>query len=258
MIQNKYRIELIHILNDLEDYLKSGYRKPRGKISLRDEEQGAGAENTTHKAVSDAEGKVPRGGLSDAERAKLLAELEDEVRSCEKCRLSQNRKKAVPGQGVLDPDVLVIGEGPGADEDRQGIPFVGRAGQYLDKWLDAIGLSRKQNVYIANIVKCRPPENRDPRPDESDSCLPYLRRQIELLEPVSILALGRVSAQVLSGRETGIGRLRGETYYYMNIPVIPTYHPSAVLRDQSLRKAVWGDLKRLRKLIAEIQSQTKV
>ena len=156
--------------------------------------------------------------------------------------------------GVESPDVLVVGEGPGADEDAQGLPFVGKAGQYLDKWLDAIQLSRHTNCFIGNMVKCRPPMNRDPQPDEIAACLPYLERQIALLKPRFILTVGRISSAVLTGQEAGIGRLRGRTYSFHGIPLIPTYHPSAVLRDPSLRRPVWDDLRRLKAELEEIKN----
>ena len=156
--------------------------------------------------------------------------------------------------GVESPDVMVVGEGPGADEDAQGLPFVGKAGQYLDKWLDAIQLSRHTNCFIGNVVKCRPPMNRDPQPDEIAACLPYLERQIALLKPRFILTVGRISSSVLTGQEAGIGRLRGRTYSFHGIPLIPTYHPSAVLRDPSLRRPVWDDLRRLKAELEEIKN----
>jgi DNA polymerase len=150
---------------------------------------------------------------------------------------------------VLNPRVLVVGEGPGAEEDATGRPFVGKAGQYLDRWLKAIDLDRKVNCFIANIVKCRPPGNRDPLPEESAACLPYLREQIAILQPKAILAVGRIAAQVLTGRAAGIGELRSRQYTFGDIPLVVTYHPSAVLRDRSLRAPVWEDLKRLNALL---------
>ena len=156
--------------------------------------------------------------------------------------------------GVSSPDVLVVGEGPGADEDISGLPFVGKAGQYLDKWLEAIGMSRHKDCFIANVVKCRPPENRDPRDDETEACLPYLRRQIEILRPRIILTVGRIAAITLIGEETSLGRLRGRTYRFNGIPLIPTYHPSGVLRDPSLRGPVWEDLKRLKAELENIKN----
>jgi DNA polymerase len=154
----------------------------------------------------------------------------------------------VPGYGVLDPLVMCIGEAPGRDEDLQGEPFVGKAGQYLDKWFAAIGLDRRKHCYIANILKCRPPQNRDPEPAESEACLPYLERQIELIRPKTILTLGRISTQILLNTTEGLGKLRKKVYTFKNIPLLPTYHPSAVLRNPDLRRAVWEDLKRLKEL----------
>jgi DNA polymerase len=156
--------------------------------------------------------------------------------------------KTVPGAGALDPKVMVIGEGPGAEEDRRGEPFVGRAGQYLDRWLDAIGIKRETNAFIGNIVKCRPPGNRDPKPDESDACIGYLKEQIEIIRPATILAVGRIASGILIGSTGGIGSLRGKTYSYQGIPLVPTYHPAAVLRNPELRKPVWDDLQRLETL----------
>ena len=142
---------------------------------------------------------------------------------------------------------MIVGEGPGGDEDIKGIPFVGAAGQYLDKWLSAINLDRHRDCFIGNIVKCRPPGNRDPEPDEIYKCLPYLERQIALLKPDIILTLGRISGRILTGEDSGIGRMRGRVYTYNGIPVIPTYHPSAVLRyPEKYKRAVWEDLKKLR------------
>jgi uracil-DNA glycosylase family 4 len=178
-------------------------------------------------------------------RQRSLEKVAAEVLKCTRCDLCLNRLKAVPGEGVIDPAVLVVGEGPGADEDASGRPFVGAAGRYLDKWLQAIQASRDRNAFIANIVKCRPPENRDPRPEEVKACFPYLLEQISLLRPRAILCVGRVSAQTLLGESRGIGSLRGGSYFFEKIPLVPTYHPSAVLRDRNLRSAVWEDLKRL-------------
>jgi DNA polymerase len=162
------------------------------------------------------------------------------------------RTNGVPGMGVLDPLVMVIGEGPGAQEDRQGLPFVGPAGQYLDKWLAAIGLSRDRDVYIANIVKCRPPGNRDPQTAEIEACTPYLRRQIDILRPRTILALGRFAASWLTGRSDGLGKMRGGTFDFKGVPVVVTYHPSGVLRNPEYRRPVWEDLKRLREIYTGI------
>ncbi len=171
--------------------------------------------------------------------------LEEAVRGCSLCRLAETRIKTVFGTGVISPSLMVIGEGPGADEDLQGEAFVGRVGKYLDAWLNAIGLSRTTGVYITNIVKCRPPNNRDPRIDEVASCLPYLARQIRLLQPQAILLLGRVAANTLLQKNSSLSALRGTFHRYEGIPVLVTYHPAAVLRDLSLKRPVWEDLKKL-------------
>lgn len=192
-----------------------------------------------------------RAAEASQSREAGLAAIAMEIGTCEKCGLCSGRTNTVPGEGVVDPLVMVIGEGPGADEDRSGRPFVGRAGQYLDKWLNAVKLSRETNAFIGNVVKCRPPGNRDPLPDESHACRPYLDRQIELIRPKAILTVGRIAAQQLLGTETGIGKLRGGSYTYKGIPLFATYHPSGVLRNPDLRQAVWDDLRRLRAFLDE-------
>jgi len=192
-------------------------------------------------------------GLSGAEAYSEptddLQHIAREIASCTKCALAKTRQNTVPGTGVEDPLVLVIGEGPGAEEDVQGLPFVGAAGQLLDKMLAAIGLDRRRNCYIANIVKCRPPGNRDPLPEETEACLPFLARQIACIRPRAILTVGRMSSQLLIGQNSGIGELRGTVYAYRGIPLVPTYHPSAVLRNPDLKRPVWEDLKRLKALL---------
>lgn len=187
--------------------------------------------------------------VSSKGRKETLVDLERTIQSCTRCRLAQGRTHAVPGMGVLDPLVLVVGEGPGAEEDRQGLPFVGAAGQFLDKWLGAVGLSRDSNAYIANVVKCRPPGNRDPQGDEVDSCFPYLIQQVEIVKPKAILAVGRIAAQHLLQTSQGIGSLRGRVHRWRGFPTVATYHPSAVLRDMNLKRPVWEDLKRLKALL---------
>jgi len=179
-----------------------------------------------------------------------------DVGACKACRLAVTRKHAVPGEGSINPLVMVIGEGPGADEDATGRPFVGRAGQLLDKMLDSIGLVRDKNCYIANMVKCRPPENRNPEAVEISACYHFLERQITLLKPVFILCAGRVAAQNLLKTSTGINALRGQFMEFkigeLTIPVLPTFHPSAILRDESLKRPAWEDLKLLRSRLVEM------
>ncbi len=175
-----------------------------------------------------------------------LSKVETDVLRCAKCRLALNRKYAVFGEGVLNPPVLVVGEGPGEEEDKQGKPFVGPAGRLLDKMLAAVDLDRTRNCYIANIVKCRPPMNRDPAPDERETCMPYLERQIRFLRPKVILALGRTAAQTLLKTERGVAALRGSFHDRKGVPLLVTYHPSAILRDEALKRPAWEDLKKLR------------
>ncbi|WP_246172960.1 uracil-DNA glycosylase [Thermochromatium tepidum] len=174
--------------------------------------------------------------------------LEAAVRDCHACRLWETRTKTVFGVGDRHADLMVIGEAPGADEDSQGEPFVGRAGQLLNRMLAAIGFSREQ-VYIANVLKCRPPGNRDPRPDEVLACQAYLQRQVALIEPRVILSVGRVSAQYLLKTDTPVGRLRGRWFEHgpTHIPVRVTYHPAYLLRSPEQKARVWDDLTEVRR-----------
>lgn len=185
-----------------------------------------------------------------------LSQIVQEISVCTKCKLCETRTKTVPGIGPVEPSIMIIGEGPGADEDQAGVPFVGRAGQYMDKWMDAINLVREKDLFLANIVKCRPPGNRDPLPEEMAACLPFLERQIALIKPGLILSVGRISSQILTGKSDGIGMLRGKTYDYKGINLIPTYHPSGVLRNpDEYRKPVWEDLKRVKDFLNENKSE---
>ena len=145
-----------------------------------------------------------------------------------------------------------MGEAPGAEEDTSGLPFVGPAGRLLDKMLLSIGLSRETNCFIANVVKCRPPQNRDPADDEREACIPYLRRQIALLRPKAILCVGRVAADAILGSSEGVGRLRGYWREFEGIPVLVSYHPSAILREESLKRPAWEDLKVFRAKLSSL------
>ena len=217
---------------------------------------GAATEAPSARRADDTEEAPDR--LDRDARLHALEALAAKVRDCRLCPLSLGRTNAVPGYGPLDPLVLVVGEGPGANEDAEGEPFVGAAGQYLDKWLAAIGLSRETNAFIANIVKCRPPGNRDPKPDEIATCAPYLKRQIELIRPRLILTVGRIATRVLTGVTTGITRIHGTFYEYEGYPVVATFHPSAVLRNPGWRAPVWQDLQAVRDwLIAEAGHQVR-
>jgi uracil-DNA glycosylase len=171
-----------------------------------------------------------------------LVSLAKEVSSCVTCRLCKTRKQTVFSDGAPDARIMFIGEAPGADEDAQGVPFVGRAGQLLTKMIeDGMGLPRS-SVYIANVLKCRPPENRNPEPDEIASCRGYLEKQIDLVKPEVLVALGKFAAQFLLQTEEGIMRLRGKWGRYRGIPVMPTFHPSFLLRQPAQKKEAWEDL----------------
>jgi len=182
----------------------------------------------------------------------LLAALRDEIGDCRRCKLCQARKTIVFGVGDPRATLMFVGEGPGADEDAQGEPFVGRAGQKLNEMIRAIGLERK-DVYIANVVKCRPPGNRDPEPDEVRTCSPFLFRQIETIEPKVIVALGSPASKTLLDTKAGITSLRGRWGLFRGIPVMPTFHPAYLLRKYTAenRQAVFDDLKAARARIDE-------
>jgi DNA polymerase len=166
------------------------------------------------------------------ERAEQLAVLAAEVSDCTRCRLSENRINVVFGSGNPDADVMFVGEGPGQREDEQGLPFVGRSGELLEQLLGEIGLARS-DVYIGNVVKCRPPSNRDPRPDEIEACKGYLRTQLQLIQPKVVVTLGNFASKLLLSTDTGITRLRGTAYEWWGRFLVPTFHPAAALRGSA-------------------------
>ena len=185
---------------------------------------------------------VPGIGSIAPSGARAWDELAAAVAACRQCRLCEARKQAVLGVGAVDADWLFVGEGPGAEEDQRGEPFVGQAGKLLDNMLAAIGLRRGEDVYIANAVKCRPPDNRTPTPEEAATCRPYLERQIELIRPRLIVALGRPAAQTLLQTEVKIAAARGRLYDYHGIPLIVSYHPAYLLRTPLDKAKAWEDL----------------
>lgn len=178
--------------------------------------------------------------------------LQEQVASCTGCELHRARTQTVFGTGSRRADWMIVGEAPGADEDRQGEPFVGRAGQLLNAMLRAAGLAREE-VYIANILKCRPPKNRDPRPEEVACCEGYLHRQVELIKPRLILAVGRIAAHNLLKTDAPLSRMRGQSYHYSdtNIPVVVTYHPAYLLRSPGEKRKAWADLRFATRICAE-------
>ena len=171
-----------------------------------------------------------------------LADLEKSLEGCTRCKLSAKRKNIVFGFGNPKADLMFVGEGPGADEDEQGEPFVGKAGQLLTKMIEAMGLSRDE-VYIANVVKCRPPGNRNPEEDEIKECLPFLQKQIQFIEPKVIVALGKFAAQTVIETQAPISKIRGHFREKNGLKIMPTFHPSYLLRNPEMKRHVWEDLK---------------
>ena len=177
-----------------------------------------------------------------------LEELENSIKGCNKCKLCNSRNNIVFGVGNKNAKIMFIGEGPGADEDAQGIPFVGKAGQLMNKAFEGIGLKR-DDVYIANIVKCRPPQNRNPEKDEVEACINYLRNQVMIIKPKIIVLLGNVALKNILGDEYGITKVRGNWIERKGIWYMPTFHPAALLRDESKKLDFWKDLKKVKEKI---------
>jgi DNA polymerase len=221
-----------NMLDMAQDFLASGYRTDR-EYNFKDD--------------------------TEAAEVSSLEQIAAEIRACRNCQLGSLRTNAAPGEGVLQPLVMVIGEGPGQEEDAQGRPFVGKAGQLLDKMLAAINLSRNTNCFIANVVKCRPPNNRDPYPEETAACAAFLERQIIFLNPKFILIAGRIAAQTLLKTTEGIGKLRGKftelTVGDTTYPLLVTYHPAALLRNEDYKRPAWEDLKLLRARIDNLNGE---
>lgn len=195
-------------------------------------------------AVQQPVGPAQAAGIPDG-----YEELREAALGCTRCRLAMERNQVVFSDGNPDARVMVVGEAPGANEDRTGLPFVGAAGKLLDLLLATINLSREESVYICNVIKCRPPGNRNPRPDEIAACAPFLRQQIMLVQPEVILAVGAFAAQLLSGQERPLGKLRGEVYAYEGTPLVVTYHPAALLRNSGWTRSTWEDLQLLIKVL---------
>lgn len=186
--------------------------------------------------------------------AGTLEELDARIHDCRKCPLAETRNRFVFGVGNPDADVVIIGEAPGADEDKQGEPFVGRAGQLLNKILEAVDFQR-EDVFICNILKCRPPNNRDPLASEVEQCEPYLHKQLELLQPKIMLALGRIAAQTLLRSSDSLTTLRARVHSYQGIPLLVTYHPAALLRNPNWKRPTWEDMKKFRALYDDLMAK---
>lgn len=199
----------------------------------------------------------PAQQAADNAAPNTLASIAQKIAVCQRCALAKTRTNVVPGEGVAHPLVVVVGEGPGYQEDMSGRPFVGPAGELLDKMLASIGLSRTTNTFIANIVKCRPPNNRVPHPDEAAACESFLQAQIFSLKPKMILCAGSTAIKNLLKTQDGVLKLRGNFYEWNGIPVAVTFHPSALLRDTSQKRLAWEDLKMMRARLKEIAPEYK-
>ncbi|MBF0453598.1 MAG: uracil-DNA glycosylase [Magnetococcales bacterium] len=203
--------------------------------------------------LSSAEGSLPALLKSDQKKS-LLTQREEEASNCRRCELHLTRSQAVFGVGDADAPVVFVGEGPGADEDRMGEPFVGAAGKLLDKMLYAVGLTREQ-VYIANVIKCRPPGNRNPLPEEVALCQHFLIDQLQTIQPKAIFCLGKFALLTLMGYDGPVGKARNQPFSWQGIPVIASFHPAYYLRTPSKKGAAWQDLIRLQKLLESLEKK---
>ena len=220
------------------------------------ESRGQGNVDLGHRAPRSARATATQDAPSD--RLQRIAALDwrdfaADVSACTACGLCRTRNKAVPGVGDIHAQWLFIGEAPGADEDAKGEPFVGQAGRLLDNMLAALGMKRGENVYIANVLKCRPPNNRTPEPSEAESCRPYLDRQIELIRPAIVIALGKSAATTLLNMDATIASLRGRVHGYRGVPLIVTYHPAYLLRNLPDKAKAWEDLLLARATLRKLQ-----
>lgn len=224
------------LANELHRYINAmRHEEPPDPIKVEDSDPGS-SERGDHSVEDQGEEE------SELSPAQQLAELENEAEGCPKCDLSENRTQVVFADGSVEAEIMVIGEAPGADEDREGYPFVGRAGELLRGGFDKIGLEENK-IYITNTVKCRPPDNRDPRQEELDACRPYLDRQIDIIDPPVILTLGNFALQYCLGDDRRITRSRGEVYDWNDRSLVPTYHPAYILRNRNEAQTFIDDLK---------------
>jgi len=231
------------LLGALHDYLED--LRDSGVDGLPLETAAPRTPAVSERPVTDGVSTV-QGGSPARE---TLEDIRTDLGDCRRCRLADGRTNLVYGMGNPDARLVFVGEGPGRDEDLQGEPFVGEAGKLLTRIIEAMGLHRS-DVYICNVVKCRPPQNRDPLPAEVEACSAFMLRQVKAINPRVIVALGKFAAQTLLDTQTPISRLRGSFHDFHGIPLMPTFHPAALLRDQSLKRDVWEDMKQVMKLLA--------
>ena len=237
-------------INDQDVFLSHLTREEALQIASTIRGQSRSSELLGSAQQRDTKVQSEQPSLSSAELPKSYKDLRNHALSCTRCGLAESRKNVVFSDGVEDASVMVVGEAPGANEDQTGLPFVGAAGKFLDLLLATVDLSRVKNTYICNVLKCRPPGNRDPKPDEIKSCSPFLTRQIQLIQPEALLAVGSFAGRLLTGQEkTALGRIRGEVHSYQGVPLVVTYHPAALLRNPKWTFAFWEDLQLLRQVL---------
>lgn len=257
MLSNKEKQNLLNELIDQKEIFGDDLFIHKNELTLKEFKERYSSENQTLKISEKPENYFFETENNHWLDSKDLEELYSQIKTCTKCGLHKNRTNFVFGSGNPNADVMVIGEGPGAEEDKQGLPFVGRAGMLLTDILKAIKFSREE-VYIANIVKCRPPENRTPFQDEMETCLPYLKKQIELIKPKLILCLGLTAAKGLLGKKDSLASLRGKIFNFNNtIKVMVTFHPAALLRNPNWKRDCWKDVQEFRKLYEEVMNNSK-
>lgn len=224
--------EFLSIVNSIKAYLRS--------------EEAGGMVDLLSPAVANCAAQETKG----SSKTQMLTTVRNEALKCRGCLLYKTRNNLVFGDGDPDAKLLFVGEAPGFEEDREGAPFVGQAGKLLTKMIEAMGFSRSE-VYICNVLKCRPPENRSPLPEEADVCKKFLLRQIEIISPKAICCLGKHAASTLLKTQAPISKMRGREFDFHGIPLIPTFHPAYLLRNPDAKKDVWEDLKKIRRIISE-------
>jgi len=256
-------------LEPMDDSLRESMRETIASTESDDSSTTTEVKTLIHKVLKpdttdswpDSEGRTPEPSVipgirnMDPMQAATLDSLRLRLRDCDRCALCRDRNKLVFGQGNIKADLVFIGEGPGADEDKSGIAFVGKAGKLLTQMIHSIGINR-ESVFICNIVKCRPPGNRNPTPDEINTCSPFLLKQLEILNPRLIVTLGNIATKTLLPEASGIMRMRGRLSSFRGIPLIPTFHPSYLLRNPSALELVWNDMKQIRQLLFQQESKT--
>ncbi|HET7497099.1 MAG TPA: uracil-DNA glycosylase [Candidatus Eisenbacteria bacterium] len=242
------RVELRDLVREARVLIGRERARGRARIAVASAPVATTAASVAAPAVASLPASVPIAPREDVSRA--LSELAAAVAACRACSLCRTRTKTVFADGDPAARLLFVGEAPGRDEDAQGLPFVGRAGQLLNKMIAAIDLKR-EGVYICNVLKCRPPDNRVPAPDEVERCRPFLEQQIELVKPALICALGLSAAQALLQTKSSMASMRGKTFAFRGVPVIPTYHPAALLRNPGLKREAWVDLQRVRDFLLQ-------